>query len=150
MSHLLIQLVGNKLFNWTIWPPYLFVHDDMITYKKRSWFVVREMSISYNQIAQVNLIMGLFFGELEIVTTSNDTHTIIINYTNKETTKRAKKIIDQKIHLVHDKQTDTETLKGKDLKTFEKSLSRLKELLEKGRISKKEYEIKRKELLGKW
>jgi len=122
----------------------------MITYTKRSWFVVREMTISYNQIAQVNLISGLFFSELEIVTTSNDTHTILINYTNKEETKRAKKIIDQKIHLIHDKQKDTETIQGKDLKNYEKSLSRLKELLEKKRISKKEYETKRKELLGKW
>jgi len=146
MSHLLTKIRGNRIFYRSIWVPQLYIYSDSVTYKRRKWFVVKEMTISYTQIAQVNLSLGIIFAELEIITTSNDTHTILVKYTPKKETKRAKKIIDQKVHALHEK----EEKESKEVKDFEKSLARLKMLLEKQRITKKEFDKKRKELLSRY
>lgn len=154
MSHTLIQIAGNRFFNKTIWPPFLFVYDDMLVYKKRSWFITKEMTITYNQITQVNMYSGIFFAKLEIITPSNDEHIIIVNFVPKQEAVRAKRIIDQKVHTAHKDTSninrDKSDSREGDIKHFEKSLTRIKELLNRGRITKREYEKQRKELLKKW
>lgn len=145
MSTLLLKLWGNKTLNHTVWPPYLYIYDDLLSYKKRSWFKLKEITMSYNQIAQSTLQTGIFFATLEIITTGTDD--IIIKYIDKKSGKKAKKIIDQKLYHAHSKlHPDVETDKSK-MNTYEKSVNRLKELLNKGRITEKEYEKKKDRLL---
>ena len=146
MSHLLIKVVGNLFMNQTLWEPSLSVFDDFIVYRRRNWFVVREITIPYKQIAQVDLTIGIFFSEIEIAISGNETRTLKVNYVVNKEALRAKKIIDQKVHLVHSQDEKLNT--NVQVKSFEKSLARLTELYEKKKISKKEFEKKRKELIN--
>lgn len=147
MSHLLIKVVGNLFMNQTLWEPSLSVFDDFIVYRRRNWFVVREITIPYKQIAQVDLTIGIFFSEIEIAISGNETRTLKVNYVINKDALRAKKIIDQKVHLVHSQDEKLNT--NVQVKSFEKSLARLTELLEKKKITKKEYEKRRKEIINK-
>jgi hypothetical protein len=145
MATLLLELVGNPTFNRTIWPPHVLIYDDLLIYKKRRFFVFREITISYNQIARVTLTNGIFFAHLEIETTGADK--IIVKFISKKKGRYAKSIVDQKIYRSHAKhnpiQEQTTSLVG----SYEKSLSRLGELVSKGIISKAQYQRKKHDLL---
>ena len=145
MSTLLIELKGSPELNRTIWPPRIFVYDDLIIYKKRNWYKLREITISYHQIARVTLTRGLFFSHLELETTGDDK--IVVKYISKSKGKYAKTIIDQKIYKSHAKHASLPDKNEDEVSAYEKSVNRLNELLNTGRINKKEFESKRKELL---
>lgn len=147
MSILLLELTGNPTCNRTVWPPHLSVYDDLLIYKKRSWFIVREITISYNQIARVTLTKGIFFATLEIETTGTDN--IRIKFILKGKASQAKSIIDQKIYRSHAKHAPAPDKESGEVVSYEKSLSRLKELLNKERISQREFNKKKDELLKK-
>jgi len=147
MSILLLELRGHWTLNRTIWPPHLFIYDDLLTYRKRRWFIVKEITISYNQIAQATLHSGILFSHLEIVTTGTDD--IIIRYISTKLGKKAKKILDQKLYHAHAKLHPEVELDQSKMNVYEKGLNRYKELLNRGKITKKEYERKKKDLLKK-
>lgn len=147
MSTLLLTLCGSREFNRTIWPPYLYVYDDLLIYRKRSWFKVKETTISYNQISQINLIKGVFFAEVEIITTGTDD--MRIRWVPKSKASQAKKIIDKKLFYAHAKHHPQQKDIGENIEDYEKSLNRLRELVERGRISEREYTQKSRELLKK-
>jgi hypothetical protein len=146
MSTLLLHLSGNKTFNRTIFPPQLYIYDDLLLYKKRKLFSSKEITISYNQISQITLSKGIFFARLDVVTTG--TEDIFIKFVDKKTAAQAKKIIDQKIYRSHAKHH--EDIKGKSSSelNMEKSLSRLYELFIQGHMSEKDYKKKKDALLS--
>ena len=123
MSTLLLELAGNLTFNRTIWPPHLLVFDDLLIYKKRSWFLVREITISYNQIARVTLLKNLLFADLEVETTGADN--IKLRFLSKKKASYAKTIIDQKIFRSHAKHVTAADPNDTKVSTFEKSINRL-------------------------
>lgn len=145
MSTLLLKLQGNKTLNRTIWPATIHVYDDLIIYSKRSWFVVKEVTISYNQIAQIILNKGILFATIELETPSPEN--IIVKWLPRTAAITAKKIIDQKIYHSHAKHNPDAGHDKSGLKTYEKSLSRLKELVAKGQMTEKEYEKKKDALM---
>lgn len=145
MPTLLVSLKGNRLFNRTLFRPQLYVHDDLLMYKKRRWFMVRDMTISYNQVARFTLAKGIFFAHINIVTTGGDE--IEIKYVNKRDAIQAKAVVDQKIYHAHGREGLSEQIGEGIIGSFEKTMNRLKELLNRGKISEKEYEKKKKELL---
>jgi hypothetical protein len=147
VSTLLLELVGDPTFNRTIWPVHIKIYDDLIIYKKRTWFILREITISYNQIARVTLSKGLLFGFLEIETTGADK--IVVKYVSKTKANQAKAIIDQKIYRSHAKHNPGQEKESPEIATYEKSVSRLKELLNRGSLTVGEFERKKKELLKK-
>jgi hypothetical protein len=124
------------------------VYDDLLIYRKRSLIKIREVTISYNQIAQVNLIRGIFFAEINIRTTGEES--LRIRYISKSESNAAKKIIDQKIYHAHAKHRSDDTKQNQSYGEFEKSLTRLKELLNKGAITQKEYNKNKSALLKKF
>jgi hypothetical protein len=140
-----LHLQGSMMYNQTIFPPQLYVYDDLLLYKKRHIFWVREVTISYNQIAQVTLNKGILFSSLQIMTTGTDD--IILKYLQNTDANKAKKIIDQKIFYSHAKHHDEASTIKATPTHIEKSLERLKELVARGSMSKREYETRRKELL---
>ena len=144
MSTLLVTLKGNRLFNRTLFSPRLYVHDDLLIYKKRKWFMVREMTISYNQVARLTLAKGIFFAHINIITTGADE--MEIKFVSKKDAAQAKSIVDQKIYHAHAKHNIAKG-GGEDIGSFEKTMNRLKELLTKGKISEREYEKKKRGLL---
>jgi len=147
MSTLLLELNGSMTFNRTIFPPYLFIFDDLLIYKRRRWFRVREVTIAYNQIAQIIVTRGIFFATIEIITNGNDN--ITIKFVPREKGMQAKKIIDQKIFYSHAKHKPGDRKEMSNVFLYEKSLARLNELYNRGSISKDEYEERKREILRK-
>ena len=150
MPTLLVKLQGNRSFNRTLYPPRLYVYDNKLVYRKGHLIKVREFSIPYNQISQLNIINGIFFSEIVIWTTGVEF--IKIRYVSKSKTKLAKKIIDQKMYDLHygdkNKREDPEMIHyTKMVNAYESGLSRLNELLNSHKITKKEFNKKRNALL---
>ncbi len=130
-----------------------------MVYRAREKFViVTEVTISYNHVAQVYLTKGIIFATLEIINTGG-TKDIIIKFVPKKKAEQAKRIIDSKIHNLKEnpfskEKSQNTTISTKrpsspelELDSVELALSRLEELLVRNRISKKEYEKKRKSIL---
>lgn len=147
MSTLLVHLKGNMSFNRTIFPPRLYVYDDLLIYKKRYLFKTKEITMSYNQISKVNLVRGIIFAEIELATTGTDD--IRVRFVSKKNATMAKKIIDQKIYHAHAKHRPEDTKISGEIKDYEKSLARLKELLNKGSMSEREFNKTKNDLLKK-
>ncbi len=99
MATLLLELEENRTFNRTLFPAKLFVYNDLLIYTKRHWLSVREVTFAYNQIAQFNLIKGVFFAQIGLVTTGTDD--IELKFVNRAKAIQAKKIIDQKVYRAH-------------------------------------------------
>lgn len=145
MSTLLVTLKGNKLFNRTIFSPWLYVYDDLLIYKKRKWFILREVTISYNQIARFTLAKGIFFAHINIITTGGDN--IETKFVRKNDATQAKAVVDQKIFHAHAKHGVPIKEGREGVGSYEKTINRLKELRNRNKISEREYEKKKKELL---
>ncbi len=153
MSTLLLHVAGSRVYNFTLFRPHLYLYDDRLVYKKRHILTHDEFSISYNQIAQVNLISFIYlFAHIEIATTAY-TKFIKVHWVMKGKARRAKKIIDEKVHQAHRKQQslpgDKSQKGGIYVKDFELSLKRLKELLSTSKITQREFNRKKKHLLKK-
>ena len=147
MSTLLLKLHGDLTLNRTMFPPYLYVYDDLLIYKRRKLFVVKEITISYSQITQISVASGIFFATIELLTTGDEK--ICIKWVPKKLAKAAKKIIDQKIYHSHAKhQGEHKSHDDNDIKSYEKALNRLHELKERGHITEKEL-LSRKDALLK-
>lgn len=151
MSTLLLHIAGSRIYNLTLFRPHLYLYDDRLVYKKRHILTHDEFSIPYTHIAQVNLINFIYlFAHVEIATTGM--RFIKVHWVFKKKARRAKKIIDEKIHQAHRKDQhlpDDSKDKGIYVKDFEMSLKRLQELLSTGKITQREFNKKRKELLKK-
>jgi hypothetical protein len=104
--------------------------------------------MSYNQLSKVNLIRGIFFGAIELATTGKEN--IDIKWVNKKKATMAKKIIDQKIYHAHARHKPEETQLAREVKEYERSVNRLKELHNRGEISKKDMDRMRRDLLKKF
>ena len=139
------MLQGLRSLNRTIFPPYLYVYDDILIYKKRRWIWVREISISYSQISQVTLNKGIFFSSLDIFSAGTDN--IILKYVPTNLAVKAKRILDQKVYHSHAKHQQVETGSKVTISDYEKSLNRLQELRNKGQISEREYHRKKLEVI---
>ncbi len=136
------------MYNFTLFRPHLYIYDDHIVYKKRHILTHDEFSFTYNHIAQVNLVRFIYlFAHLEIATTGM--RSVNVKWVFKGKAVSAKKLIDQKIHQVHKKHKYGEARKDRKVTGMEKSLKRLKELLNSGKISKREFNSRKKHLLKK-
>jgi len=147
MSHLLYSIWGHPLYNGTIFPPRLELYDEAIIYKRRGLFYLNEFTLPYSHIVQVNLHKGIIFASLEIVTSG--IQNLSIRYVLKGNAVKAKKLIDKKIYYALAKERTKEVHQPEGIHVYEKSLQRLNELLNQGKISKSEFEKKRKELFKK-
>ncbi len=148
MSNLIYQINTYRVRARTIFKSTLKIYDDYIVFRKRKWFTVTEITITYNHIAQANLIKGVFFSELQIINSGGSENAVIKYVLNKPAVK-AKKILDQKIYRYQATGGDKRKYEAKPhaVDTFEKSLARLHELVNKGKISEREFEKKKRELI---
>ena len=145
MSNLLLELQGNNFINRTIFPHRLFLYNDILLYKKRKFLRRKEVTIAYSHIAQANLVRGIIFATIEIISTGSEN--IKLRGVPKELASRAKKIIDQKIFMEHAKHIPDHSQNKNELMKYERSVQRLKELFIRGKISKKEYNERHRELI---
>lgn len=147
MPHLLLKIWGHPLYNRTIFPPKLELYDESVIYKHRSFFYADEFTLPYSHIVQVNLHKGILFASLEIVTSG--IQNLTLKYVQKDAAVRAKKLIDKKIYYALAKERPKDTAQPESIHVYERSLDRLKELLNQGKLTKSEFEKKRRELLKK-
>lgn len=139
-------LHGNRELNHTPWPPYLYVYDDLLVYRKRKFFRLKEVTMAYSHIVRIDLERGLFFATLNIFTHAHE-H-ITVKFIGKKDAIKAKKIIDQKIYSASKHKGEEEKVSSISL-DYERSLGRLNELLNRGKLTKKEYSRKKADLLKK-
>ena len=139
------------MYNFTLFRPHLYLYNDRIVYKKRHILTHDEFSVHYNQISQANYINFIYlFAHIEIVTTGQ--RIMKVHWVPKKKAKMAKRIIDEKVHQVHKGIHRTPEEGGQEsgyVKDFEMSLKRLRELVNVGKITQKEFGKKRKQLLKK-
>lgn len=158
MSTLLMTIKGNKYVNHSFFRPYLYIYDHAIVYKRRRKVIyVEEITAPFKHIVQVHLHKGLFFATLEIINSGVDT--IIVKGIWKRPAARAKKLLEHKIHQAHNPSSEG-ALQGVattassitaapdfTLAKVEKKLSRLKELLVKGHITKHQFDKQKNQFL---
>ncbi|OGC46152.1 hypothetical protein A2V49_01830 [candidate division WWE3 bacterium RBG_19FT_COMBO_34_6] len=147
MAVLLMHICGSRTFNRTPFRPHLYIYDNILIYKKRHLFSQDEVTITYNHISWAKLHrMHIYYAHLEIVSTGMQK--VVVKWIKKEYAIKAKHLIDQKIFNVHKKDNKQVDIKeDKNIIEFELSLKRLQELLSTGKISKTEFENRRKHLL---
>jgi len=146
VNNLLLEIQGNNYINRTIFPHKLFLYDDILLYSKRRFLRVKEVTIAYSHIVQVDLLKGVFFSTINIVNTGVDP--IIIRGIPNKVAVKAKKIMDQKIHTAHAKHQPAHLgAIENEVDNYEKYINRLNELLQRGKISQREYNKKRSEIL---
>ena len=144
----LMHIYGNRSFNRTIFRPHLYIYDNMLVYKKRHLFSHDEITLTYNHVSQVDIKKFiLFFAHIEIITTA--TQNIKIRWVSRGQAIRAKKLIDDKVYKAHRRNHAGEQVVEAVVTGFEHSLSRLKELVSTGKITDKEYNQRKKQLLKK-
>ena len=148
MSNLLMEVKMNRIRGHNIFPQSLKIYEDMLVFKKRKWFIVDEMTVTFNHVAQSSLKAGIFFSTVEI-TTSGGYANLFIPHIFKKHAKSCQKLIEQKIYRLHAKKSkkDFQAKEDTELARIEKSLSRLRELQRKGSITQREFEKKRKNLI---
>lgn len=151
MSTLLYDLKASRIMNKTFFVHHLRIYDNnMVLERRRLPFHKEETTIAYGHVSQVNLIKDLFFAHLEIINTGG-VENILIRYVGKRAGKEAKNIIDAKIHRTHGVYTPHQSGRTSDFSTHseqmletrkivdDKALTRYKDLLNQGRISRIEY-----------
>ena len=145
-DNLILKVSGNKYINRSFFKPTLSIYEDTMTYRKRSKLVkVDEITMLYNHVVRVSLHKGLVFSTIEIIMSGGDESVRIKGIWNKKA-RKAKKVIDKKVHQSHNESINS-LADIHIMDTFEKTLSRLNELFYKKKLSKKEYETKKSQLL---
>ena len=149
-KNLIMKVGGNKYVNHSFFRPYLYIYDDAVVYTKRKKiFFLDEITMSYNHIVRVVLHQGMVFSKLEIVMSGGE-HSVLTKGLWNRPARKVKKLIDEKIFHVHNKPHHHEMYEGREtpsMENFERSLHRLRELRHQDKLSKKEYEKKKMELL---
>ncbi|MEZ6255188.1 MAG: hypothetical protein R3B92_00180 [Patescibacteria group bacterium] len=175
MSHLLHTIEGSRIKNHTIFRHTLYLYDDKMVYRYRRWFKTHDITVSYNHVSQVHLKAGILFANLWVVNTGGVENIEIKNIRKKEAIA-GKALIEKKVygaHVGHRPNYATEnqpklTNKAKEVvtslaasaeaavssvenlqmvKDVERSLSRLTELLYRKKISKKEFNKRKQDIL---
>lgn len=146
MPNLLHTIRSMRLFTGEIHPTTLYIYDDYMVYVKRGIIVKNEATISYNHVSQVYYRKGYLAASIEVINTGG-VENIVVPWLPIKEAEKAKKIIDQKVFHTHARVSGKEKSLGVGTPDFERRLARLKELLNRGEISKKEFEKKRQEMI---
>lgn len=144
MSLLIYDLEASKTMNLEIFARILYVYDQHLVYKHRTFFKKFETTIPYTSISKVYLTEGILFSEVEIVAPGLK-EDIKLRFTPKRGSRISKFLIDEKI------KDFTGKSKPKDLENIRKIenyIERIYELKKEKKITPKEA-IKRREVFFK-
>ena len=131
--------------NLEIFARILYVYDQHLVYKHRTFFKKFETTIPYTSISKFYLTEGIFFSEVEIVAPGLK-EDIRLKFTPKRGSKITKFLIEEKI------KDFTGKSKPKDLENIqkiEKYIERLYELKKEGKIKLKELFKRREDFFKK-
>lgn len=145
MSLLIYDLEANKTMNLEIFNRTLFIFDQHLVYKHRTFLKKYETTIPYTSISKVYLTEGVFFSEVEIVAPGLK-EDIRLKFTPKRASRISKFLIDEKIKDFTGKSKPRDL---ENIEKIEKYISRLHELLKEKKIDKKELHQRREEFFKK-
>jgi hypothetical protein len=134
------------MYTGEIHPTTLYIYDEYMVYVKRGFIRRNEATISYNHVSQVYFRKGYIASSIEVINTGG-VENINIPWVNTQDAQKAKKIIDQKVFHTHARVSGKEKSLGIGSPDFERRLARLRELVARGEMSKKEFEKRREEML---
>ena len=135
-----------RIYTGELHPTALYIYDEYMVYVKRGIIKRNEATISYNHVSQVYFRKGYIASSIEVINTGG-VENIIIPWVNTAEAQKAKKIIDQKVFHTHARVSGKEKSLGVGSPDFERRLARLKELVARGQMSKKEFDKRREEML---
>ncbi|OGY27729.1 MAG: hypothetical protein A2Z42_02675 [Candidatus Woykebacteria bacterium RBG_19FT_COMBO_43_10] len=143
MSDLLLTVQASGIRSVELRPSKLFIYNDRMVFEDKGLISRKESTISYSQVAQVNIRRGLLHTTLEVVNTGG-AQNIKLEHVGNDTALKAKTLIDSKIQELHSSKTHTSNESQNPLE----QLKKLGELQEKGVITKEEFEKKKSDLLS--
>ncbi len=135
-----------RIYTGELHPTALYIYDEYMVYVKRGIIKRNEATISYNHVSQVYFRKGYIASSIEVINTGG-VENIIIPWVSTSEAEKAKKIIDQKVFHTHARVSGKEKSLGVGSPDFERRLARLKELVARGQMSKKEFDKRREEML---
>lgn len=150
MRNLLFKAYSNPYVTHSMFPPEIRIYDEFIYFRIGNPIWKTEISITYNHISHINLKKGMFFADIDITSTGSGEN-IHMKGVWTPNARKVKTIIEQKLFQanashdkVHHKIKNDENM---GVSNYESSLNRLKELLNRGKITKSEYNSRRSRLL---
>lgn len=146
MPNLLLTIKSMRIYTGELHPTALYIYDEYMVYVKRGIIKRNEATISYNHVSQVYFRKGYIASSIEVINTGG-VENIIIPWVSTSEAEKAKKIIDQKVFHTHARVSGKEKSLGVGSPDFERRLARLKELVARGQMSKKEFDKRREEML---
>ena len=137
MSKVIMTLKGNKFLSNT-WSQKLEIQDDgvygeVLVIGKRV-----QMFLPYENIAQINVIRGVFASDLSIVN-KGGSQNLTIKALNKFEADKAKELINGKIKEVNSVKISTNSAD---------EIQKLAELRDKNILTEDEFQAKKKQILG--
>ena len=130
--------------NMEVFHQTIYVYEQHITYKHRSWIRKYETTIPFTHISKFFLTEGLFFSDIELVAPGLK-ESIKLRYVSKTGARIAKFLIDEKTKVFGGKATNKDL---ENIDKIEKYVARLYELKKEKKISLEEL-YKRREIFLK-
>lgn len=134
MNLLIYHLHASRTMNMEIFHQTIYVYDQHITYKHRTWFKKYETTIPYTHISKFFLTQGIFFSDIEIVAPGLK-ESIKLRFVSKSGARIAKFLIDEKTKVFGGKASKKDL---ENIERIENYMSRLYELKKSKKISQDE------------
>jgi len=137
----LMTLTGSKLLSNT-WKQELLIKEDGVHGESLKVGKRLKMHLPYENIAQVNVLRGVFSADIEIVNKGGSGN-LIVKALDKDEAEKAKKLIEKKRSEVQsaDKTKDGNSSSADEIKKFA-------DLRDQKVITEKEFQAKKKQILG--
>lgn len=150
MSNLLLKISSNKLLAFDLRPAILLIYDDHVEYKGNQGVIGgEEVSLSYNQIAEVDVKRGFIQSSLTVVNTGGQDD-IKMGHLLVADAESGKKAIEQQLQLLGRSasgQLATAPLQP-TVSGANPEIAELNKLLEQGIITAAQYEQRKVQLTG--
>lgn len=140
-SKILMRLNGSRFLTNT-WKQELVITDEGVRGEVLAGFKRLKTSLSFDRIAQVNLVRGVFAADLELVN-KGGADNLCIKALNKEEAEKAKELIESKMRTNTTKQA---VAAGPILSTADE-IAKLAALKDSGVLTEDEFQAAKKRLL---
>lgn len=144
MSELLLKISANKILAMDFRPQTLYVFDDHIEYRGNEGVIGgQEVTLAYNQIAEVHVERGIIQSSLSIVNNGGQ-EDVGMDHLMRADAEKAKELIEAHVEQVGGRGVGP-AAGGQDINS---ELAELGKLLEQGVITGPEYEQRKAQLSG--
>jgi Short C-terminal domain len=141
MSNLLLKATANKLLAFDLRPAVIMIYDDHVEFQGKQGIIGgEEVTLAYNQIAEVNVERGFIQGSVTVVNNGGQDD-VKMDHVLVSTAEQIKKTIEQQVELFGSGGSATQ-----EIQTGSTEIQELNKLLEQGVITSAEYEHRKTQL----